>query len=55
MKPAAFFATGAALLSFSTPVIAGPIAWGLCQTACNLEWGTCLGGAALASGELQTP
>lgn len=36
----------------AAPASAGPIAWGLCQTACNAGFGTCLGGFGLIAGTL---
>lgn len=37
-------------MSLATSVAAGPIAWGLCQTACNAAWVTCLAGTGFVAG-----
>jgi hypothetical protein len=42
-----------ALAILASPVAAGPVAWGLCYTACNAGYGVCLGALGLVAGEQQ--
>ena len=46
-----FTITAISLIALSSSVYAGPIAWGLCQTACNAGWGVCCVGAGGVAGK----
>lgn len=50
-KPSAVFAAAWTLLAGSQTVEAGPIAWGVCQSACNTGYVTCLAGTGYVAGE----
>jgi len=39
----------------SSHVVAGPIAWGSCQTACNVGYGVCCAGAGGIGGKNPLP
>jgi hypothetical protein len=43
--------TAIALSLTSSYVVAGPIAWGTCQTACNVGYGVCCAGAGGIGGK----
>ncbi|CAG8577285.1 3171_t:CDS:2 [Gigaspora rosea] len=44
------FAIAIIFLSFSLIVNAGPIAYGLCQTGCNVIWVSCYAAAGFVAG-----
>ena len=43
------------LLLGSGTAEAGPVAWGICQTACNAAWVACLAGAGITAGVAAPP
>jgi hypothetical protein len=46
-----FTITVISVILLSISAIAGPIAWGLCQSACNAGWGSCCIGAGGIAGK----